>query len=294
MTDHTALVTTPDDLQAVDIRADDASSTALAVRSRAEIESAIIVAKKFPRDETAAYSKLLKSTKRPTFARKGRYSFPRGGQEVAGPSVNMAREAARCWGNIRYGVSIIPTEDDEELIQIEAWAHDAEENTWAYAQDRFPNKVFRKRDGWVKPDERDRRELVNRRGAISVRNALLQLLPFDIIEDALAACVATTRAAAQQDLEVNREDTIRKLVLAFDAKGVDKAMLEGRLGHSTDLIDENELDELRSVWQSMEDGNTHRADHFDIPRAQAEGVADLNELVDKQTGEVKGADSGEA
>ena len=48
------------------------------------------------------------------------------------------------------------------------------------------------------------------------------------------------------------------------------------------------------MWQSMEDGNTQRADHFDIPRAQAEGVADLNELVDKQTGEVKGADDGEA
>jgi hypothetical protein len=267
---------------AVEITSDEAAATPLAVRAQAEIQSSIIIAKKFPRDVTKGYMELQKSARRPTFARKARYSFPRGGQEVAGPSVNLAREAARCWGNIRYGVTMMPTEDDEEWIQIEAWAHDAETNTWAYAQDRFPNKVQRRNKGWVKPDERDRRELVNRRGAISVRNALLQLLPFDVIEDAVNACLATTRAAASQDLEENREDTIRKLVMAFEQMGVTKEMIEKRLGHSTELTDAAELDELRSVWHSMHDGNTNRNDHFNVPAAQAEGVADLNDWVDTQ------------
>lgn len=281
--------TAPDDAgQAVAIVTEDPTTTALAVRAQTEIQAAITVAKRFPRDVTAAYRDLMAATKRPTFAKKGRYSFPRGGQEVAGPSVNLAREAARCWGNIRFGVNIIPTEDSEEMIHIEAWAHDAQTNTWAYAQDLFPNRVQRRGKGWIKPDERDRRELVNRRGALNVRNALLQLLPSDIIEDAVNACKSTTLKAATNSLEANREDTIRKLVLKFEKYGVSIKMLERRLGHGLDIIDAAELDELLTIGLSIMEGNSPREDHFDVPAAQAEGVADLNSMVqDGLAAEVK-------
>lgn len=77
------------------------ATTGAAAKERAEIESAIIVAKKFPRNEEACFQKLMKAASRSSFAEDATYSFPRGDTNVTGPSVNLAREAARIWGNIR-------------------------------------------------------------------------------------------------------------------------------------------------------------------------------------------------
>src|ERR1044072_8128022 len=68
--------------------------TAAAAEKQFEIQSAIVLAKKFPRDEDAAFQKLMKASGRTSFAEEAEYSFPRGGQQVRGPSVNPARQAA--------------------------------------------------------------------------------------------------------------------------------------------------------------------------------------------------------
>src|SRR3954468_16025711 len=86
-------------------------SSAIA-KATTEIQSVIAVAKKFPRNEDEARTKLLRACKRPTFADEAEYEFPRGGNDITGPSVNLAREAKRLWGNIRSGFDII--REDEE------------------------------------------------------------------------------------------------------------------------------------------------------------------------------------
>src|SRR5690625_3214268 len=70
-------------------------------REEAELKGAIFLAREFPRDEFKAYNQIVKTCARPNFAENALYSFPRGGQTVKGPSVQLAREIARCWGNIR-------------------------------------------------------------------------------------------------------------------------------------------------------------------------------------------------
>src|SRR5688572_9448145 len=69
--------------------------TAAAAEKQFEIQSAIVLAKKYPRDEDTAFQKLMKTCGRTSFAEDAEYSFPRGNQMVKGPSVNLAREAAR-------------------------------------------------------------------------------------------------------------------------------------------------------------------------------------------------------
>jgi hypothetical protein len=264
----------------VDAVAEQAGALALVAREDTELKAAIVSAKHFPRDEAVAYTRIMKACGRPSMAEDAAYSFPRGGQPVTGPSVYLAREAARCWGNIRHGLRIVELTDAQ--VHIRGYALDCETNAYAEAEDRFAPLVQRKRNGrteWVTPDERDLRELINRRGAICVRNAILQVLPSDVIEEALRTADATLRKAAKGELEQNREDAVRRIVLAFDRFGVSGEMIGAKLGHDLTLITPDELAELRQVYKSIEDGNSRVVEHFTPPARNEQGGADLNERI---------------
>lgn len=231
------------------------SPTASAAEKQYEIQSAIAIAKRFPRNEDAAFARLMKAAERSSFAEDAAYSYPRGGQAVEGPSVNLAREAARVWGNIQHGLTII--RDDEDTRQIRGWAWDMESNTRVSAEDQFQKLIQRKgKNGgptqWVRPDERDLRELTNKRGAILVRNCILHLLPKDLIEDALERCEATLKKGAQADPDGAR----KKLILAFGSLNVTPEMLEQRLGHRLAECSPAEIAELRTIYKSIADGNS--------------------------------------
>ena len=229
-------------------------------RQRADIESeikaAIVLARRFPRDEARTYGNLMKSCQRISFAGQAFYSFPRGRATVEGPSVNMAREAARTWGNIRFGLDIV--RDDEESRKIQAWCWDLETNLKVTAEDEFKKLIYRKSGGWIKPDERDLRELTNRRGAISIRNCILQVIPKDFIEDAMAKVKKTLRAG----VSVNLDETIKKMVLTFGDLGVSAAKLEKKLGHKIMETTPDEVVDLRAIRNSIHDGNSKIKDHF--------------------------------
>ena len=215
-----------------------------------EIQSAIVIARRFARNEDAAFEKLMRSCDRPSFAQDAEYIFPRGGSNVRGPGVNVAREAARAWGNIRYGLYVV--RDDADSRQVRGWAWDLETNTKVEAEDDFKKLIYRKKGGWIKPDERDLRELTNRRGAILVRNCLLQLLPRDLIEDAIGRCRQTLTRDASQNPEAAR----KSLILAFSQLGVSVEMLEAKLSHKIAESSPAEIAELRAVYSSIKDGNS--------------------------------------
>jgi hypothetical protein len=240
--------------------ADQVGAVAAIAREESELKAAIVVAKRFPRDEATAFAKLMKSCERPTMAEHAVYSFPRGGAKVEGPSISMAREAARCWGNIRFGCRIVS--DDEEQLHIKGWALDLEVNNYIEEEDKFAKLIFRKKGGWQKPDERDLRELKNRRGAICVRNCLLQVLPPDVIDDAVRQVKETLRKAASGELKQNRTDAIRRLAKGFLDVGVSVDLLERKLQHKLETVTEAEIVELRGIWSSIADSNSQVKDHF--------------------------------
>lgn len=247
--------------------------TAGAAEKQFEIQSAITVAKRFPRNEDGAFQKLMKAADRTSFAEDAGYSFPRGGQTVEGPSVNLAREAARVWGNIRYGLEVI--RDDEESRQIRGWAWDLESNVKVTAEDEFRKLIYRKKGGWIRPDERDLRELTNRRGAILIRGCVLQILPKDLIEDAMDRCRATLRKSAAQDPESAR----KKIILAFSEIRVTPEMLEQKLGHPLAQCSPAEIADLRTIYKSIADGNSTWAEYVEPQKPEAEKAAiDINDL----------------
>lgn len=240
-----------------------------AAMARAEIESAITIARKFPREPAVCGTELNNACKRPRFAEQAVYAFPRGKSVVKGPSVNLAREAARCWGNIKYGLSII--QDDKGTRKIRGWAWDLQTNTKIESEDSFAKKIQRRTRGqtvYVDADERELRELTNRRGAICVRNCLLQLVPRDIIEEAIDQCEATVQSGIDSDPKT----ALKKIVAAFDQIGVTADMLAEYLGHPVGQSSPNEIADLRTVWKSISDGNSNFQEYIKPP--ETEGTTD--------------------
>jgi hypothetical protein len=244
-----------------------------ASRAKHEVEAAFVIAKRFPRNEDEAYQKIIKSCNRSTFAAQAVYQFPRGGVTVKGPSVNMAREAARVWGNIEFGFEI--THEDEQSRLIEGYAIDRETNTRVKQSDEFKKLVQRKRGGkteWVTPDERDLRELTNRRAAILYRNCVLQLIPRDYIDEAMEICEQVIKSRVSKDPDGER----KRVIKAFSEIGVSPEMLESYLKHSLSQSSPAEIADLRTIFQSIKDGHSKWSEYIKDTKPQKNSVDDLN------------------
>ena len=243
------------------------STTAAAAEANMTIQAAVIMARKFPRNEDQAFEALMRSCQRPRFAEVASYSFPRGGQQVSGASIKLAREAKRLWGNIRTGLEITFDEQgdgttrDPGLRRIRGWAWDLQTNTYESFEDSFLKLHQRKVRGvdtqWIVPDERDLRELTFRRGAICVRNAILALMPPDLIDDARDEAAQTIEAQAKKDPEGEK----KKLIMGFSRLKVTPEMLEELIGHPLAQASPAEIANLRQVFVSIRDGNTRWPDH---------------------------------
>lgn len=263
----------------------DTAQAAVVARETAQIQSAVISAKKFPRDENESYTRAIRAFKRESLAKNATYEFPRGGKKVSGASIDCARELAKAWGNIRWGFEV--TESTADQVSLRGFAIDLESNTTVEMGDRFEKLVQRKINNvtsWVKPDERDLRELVNRRGAILVRNCLLQLIPSDVTEAVLDQARSTLKASAEKTLKSSREDVIRQLVLSFAEVGVKNTHLKTYLGKDVSEIDVDELVSLRGIYKSLRDGHTRISDHFEVGKATkkaAEESEELNAVLEK-------------
>ena len=56
-------------------------------RQAQEVQAAMVIAKKFPRDEVESYNRIMQSCKRKSLAESAMYEYPRGGTKVTGPSI---------------------------------------------------------------------------------------------------------------------------------------------------------------------------------------------------------------
>lgn len=227
--------------------------TTQAATALQEIQGAIFLAKQFPRDEQTVFGKLMTACRRASLAKAAAYAFPRGGATITGPSVNIARVAAQIYSNVRWGYDIVRSDDEE--VTLEGWAWDIENNVKVTAQDHFKKLIYRKAGGWIKPDERDLRELISRRAAFLIRNCLLQILPKDLIEDALAICKQTLVKGIKDPKSESKQ-----LIVDFGAYNVTVEMLQ-ELAQSKEW-DAETIIELQGVLNSIREGNTKVRDHF--------------------------------
>ena len=248
------------------------------------VQSSIVIAKRFPRDENQAFQSLMLACERPSFADTVVYAFPRGGRTIPGPSVSIAREAARVWGNIHYGLKVIT--DNEEIRTIRGWAWDVESNAYVEAEDTFKKVVQRRQydQGGAHvgtadevASERDLRELTNRRGAILVRNSLLQLIPKDLIEDAIRAAKKTLSSRATE----NPAEYRKKLITAFGSISISVADIEAFLDDKIDRVSGEKLTELRGIYKAITEGGQKWTDFVKKESKGDVSVDDLSDATDR-------------
>lgn len=225
-------------------------------RAVAEAQGKLVIAKRFPRDEARAYSKIIESCKRKGLAEEATYSFPRGGQTVSGPSIRLAEELARAWGNIDYGIRELSRKDG--VSEMEAYAWDLETNT--SSSQKFSVRHIRdtRGGGQALTDERDIYELTANQGARRLRARVLAILPPDIVEAALAECRRTLAGDNSEPVA----DRVRKMIRAFEKYGVTAAMIEARLAHSLDTVLPDEIADLQGIFNSLKSGMSKASDWF--------------------------------
>lgn len=236
-------------------------------RAVAEAQGKLILAKKFPRNTFAALEAVRAACARPSLARAAFYSFQRGGQTVSGPSIRLAEELARCWGNIDYGIRELSSGEGE--TEMEAYCWDMETNT--QSSQRFQVRHVRdtKQGRKVVTDQRDIYELNTNNAARRLRSRILAIMPPDLVDEAVEQCKATLAGHVSENIE----QTVAGIVKAFARYGVSVAHIEARLGHPLSRALPEELVELQGIGSAIRDGVSKASDFFGVKDASAQEAA---------------------
>lgn len=227
-------------------------------RAVAEAQGKLIIAKNFPRNEYEAYAKAIEACKRKSLAEKAIYSYPRSGSTISGPSIRLAEELARCWGNIDFGIKELSQKDGESEMQAYCW--DMETNTMS-SQTFVVAHVRDTKNGRKKlTEQRDIYENNANMAGRRLRARILAVLPPDLVEQAVAECRKTL--AGNNDIPIT--DRIKKMVVAFEKFGVKVETIEKRLNRKIDTMTAEDISEYIGIYNSLKDGNSGVLDWFDM------------------------------
>lgn len=227
----------------------------------------LVVAKRFPRDPFKSFEKIREACKRKGLAEEAFYKYQRGGSDVTGPSIRLAEELARCWGNIEYGIRELS--NDNGRTEMEAYAFDLEANVTSKQQFVVHHIRDTRGGGQKLTDQRDIYEIAANMGARRLRSRILALLPADFVDGAVQVARATLAAA---DAEEPMAERVKKLLNAFSPFGVMSAHIEAKLGHSLETITPGEFQTLREIHSSLRDGGKMET-YFAPPVATAPATA---------------------
>lgn len=240
-------------------------------RAVAEAQGQLVLAKKFPRDNSASYAELMESCKMPAFAAVAFYSVPRGGGKVTGPSIRLAEEIARCYGNFNYGHRELSRSAGKSEVEVYAW--DMEKNNRRIRQITVEH-VIDTRDGPKKMrDSKEIDDKISNVASKQVRGLMLALMPKWMVESAIDECRKTLAGNNDEPISVR----VRKMTQAFAKFGVTTEHLERHLGHKLDDVLADELVDLMGVFNSLKEGTP--ASEFFGQQEAAEATASTAEAI---------------
>ncbi len=240
----------------------------LVSRQAQEVQAAMVIAKRFPRDEVESYNRILRACRRRSLAEQAMYEYPRGGTKVTGPSIRLAEAMAQNWGNLDFG--IIELEQKHGESQVMAYAWDLETNTRQTKIFSVPHIRSTKRGNVPLTDPRDIYELVANQGARRVRACILGIIPGDVQEAAIEQCNKTLMEGEEKPVI----DLVRDMASIFEREfSVPLDAIEAFIGCKSEAFSMNDLIRLKKVYRSLKDGMAKREDYFDLkPQADESEV----------------------
>jgi hypothetical protein len=179
-----------------------------------------------------------------------------------GPSVHLARELARIWGNLDYGVHELGRDDVREMSEVRAFAWDQQTNTRSSRTLQVPHQRMVKEGG-----KQVRKPLVDlgdvylnnqNIGARAVREAIFSVLPKDFVEEAKTICRRTLEHGDGKPLV----ERVAALVAAFGTLFVKVPQIEKRVGRPRGQWNAADVADLGVVYRSITQGETTVNDEF--------------------------------
>lgn len=249
-----------------------AVAAALVQREVAEVQAMAIMAKTYPRDEKAAVDRILNACTRPSLADAATYEYARGGTQVTGPSIRLAEEIARQWGNMVCGVTELARHGG--VSECLAYAMDLQTNF--RDEKRFQVKHWRdtRGGGYAITEERDIYELIANMGARRKRACILAIIPGDVTEEAVKQCNMTLSTKVQVTPE-----RIKNILGAFEEKyGVTKEMIEKVLQRHADAMTPALFVRLNNIFNSLKDGMSKPGDWFEMADAPTDGASTTDKV----------------
>lgn len=248
-----------------------------AQREASEIQAMVFMAKQFPRNQIQAADRILNACTRKTLADSAVYSYPRGGQNVEGPSIRLAEVLAQNWGNLDFGIRELSQENGVSTVEAYAW--DLETNVRQAKVFQVAHKRMAKGGTKTLTDPRDIYEMVANQGSRRLRACILSIIPGDIVEAALSQCSVTQAASVGATPEEIKE-TIRKLTATMEKFGITAENIQDRYQCRLEAIRPAQIVELRKIYTSLKDGMSKPSDWFAIKEVKKSDAQDLNAMVD--------------
>lgn len=236
-------------------------------RAIAETQAAMVIAKRFPRDQMAAMDRILQAFSRPTLAEAAQYSYSRGGTDITGPSIRSAEAIAQLWGNLQYGVRELEQRGGESTVEAFAW--DVETNTRQVKVFQVPHIRYTRQGSKRLEDPRDIYELIANQGARRLRACILGVVPGDVVEAAMNQADVTLKTKVEVTPEL-----LQSLLDKFASYGVTKEHIEKRIQRHLDSITPALVVSLGKIFNSLKDGMSAPSDWFEVQAAPLPGARD--------------------
>jgi hypothetical protein len=240
-------------------------------RAIAQVQAMVIVAQQCPRSVPGAIRAMEEACRQTELAEKAFFRFPRAGGAVEGPSVHLARELARCWGNIEHGVSELRRDDLAAESEMQAFAWDLETNTRSASIFIVPHKRDTKTGVKDLTDMRDIYENNANNGARRLREAIFSTLPVWYRARAERLCRETLESGGGRPLAQRIADA----VTAFERYRVSPARLAAKFGYAgLDELTAADVAQLGIIYDSLRQGTVTVDDEFppEQPRVTAADI----------------------
>lgn len=245
-------------------------------RAIAEVQAAVVVAQSHPRDKVKALNEALESCRTKEVAENAFFKFPRAGGSVSGETIHLARELARCWGNIDYKIAELSRDDEGGSSEMMAIAWDLETNARSSLVFQVPH-LRDKRGGPERlTDVRDIYENNANMGARRLRECIFAILPKYLVQAASDECRRTLETG---NAEVPLSKRVAEALTAFAKLGIDRSRIEGKLG-STSKFTAVDLANLEISYRSIKRGEIMADDEFPRVETDAPGKSKLDMLED--------------
>lgn len=215
-------------------------------RTRGAIEASLTVAAARPRNEQRAIAQVATSCQRVRLAESAVYTYAKGGSEITGPSISLVVQVALAWGNLDWGYRELSRGRGESTVEAYAW--DQQTNARYSRQFIVPHRIrVGGRQRQLREDELS--DWIANQAQRRVRTCLENVIPRDVIDEAVDECARTLKANIDLD-----SAKIMQMVEKFAELGVSQEQISARLQRSVDAIQPAQYLAMRRIYVAIQDG----------------------------------------